>query len=75
MALADLVEQLDALVASAVDSFSAATSSDDLEAARVEYLGAKKGKLKAAQKLMGSVDKDDRPAAGKRFNEVKQQIE
>ena len=46
-----------------------------LEAARIEFLGAKSGRLKAVQKGLGSVDKADRPAAGKRFNEVKQSIE
>ena len=37
--------------------------------------GAKSGRLKAVQKGLGSVDKADKPAAGKRFNEVKQSIE
>ncbi len=44
-------------------------------AARVEFLGAKSGRLKAVQKGLGKVDKADKPAAGKRFNEVKQAIE
>ena len=35
----------------------------------------KSGRLKAVQKGLGSVDKADNPAAGKRFNEVKQAIE
>ncbi len=75
MALAEFVKQLDELAASATAAFDAAGETAALEAARVEYLGAKKGRLKAVQKNMGSVDPADRPAAGKRLNEVKTQIE
>ena len=46
-----------------------------LEAARVEFTGAKAGKLKAAQQGLGKVDKADKPAAGKKFNEVKTAVE
>jgi phenylalanyl-tRNA synthetase alpha chain len=75
MALADFIQALDTLAADATDQFSSAQDPQQLEAARVEFLGAKNGRLKLTQKLMGSVDGSDRPAAGKRFNEVKQQIE
>ena len=75
MALSDFAEQLDQLIADANGSFENVTDIESLEEARVEFLGAKKGRLKAAQKLMGSVAKEDKPAAGKKFNEVKQAIE
>jgi len=75
MALADFIEQLDKLVAAATAAFDEAGETDALEAARVEFLGAKKGRLKAVQKNMGSVEPADRPAAGKRLNEVKTGIE
>ncbi|MCU0980801.1 MAG: phenylalanine--tRNA ligase subunit alpha, partial [Pirellulaceae bacterium] len=75
MALADFLKQLDELAAQAVQAFGSATDAEAVEAARVEYLGAKQGRLKAAQKGMGEIDKADRPAAGKRFNEIKEQIE
>jgi len=75
MALSEFVAQLDELVASAQDAFAGAADDDALEAARVEYLGAKSGRLKAVQKGMGGVDKADKPAAGKRLNEVKSEIE
>lgn len=75
MALSDLVAALDELSGAADEAFAACSSPDELEAARVEFLGAKKGRLKAVQKLMGKVDATDRPAAGKRLNEVKQGIE
>ncbi|WP_410050446.1 phenylalanine--tRNA ligase subunit alpha [Blastopirellula sp. J2-11] len=72
------MRDLDNLVDSAVERFNEAVDKFDgdvLEAARVEFLGAKSGKLKSAQKGLGKVGKDDKPAAGKRFNEVKQRIE
>lgn len=75
MALAEFLKGLDDIAAQATQAFESATDSEALEAARIQYLGAKKGKLKATQKQMGGVDKADRPAAGKRFNEVKKQIE
>jgi phenylalanyl-tRNA synthetase alpha chain len=75
MALAELLAELDELVNSATAAFEASGDAQSLEQIRVEFLGAKNGRLKRAQKGMGQVDKADRPAAGKRFNEVKVQIE
>jgi phenylalanyl-tRNA synthetase alpha chain len=74
MALSDFLTELDSLLRDATSAFEAAAD-DALEAARVQFLGAKSGRLKAVQKGLGTVDKDDKPAAGKRFNEVKQAIE
>ena len=75
MGLDTFLTDLSAIESSAAEAFAAATDVDQLEAARIEYLGAKGGKLRAAQKGLGKVDKADKPAAGKRFNEVKQQVE
>ncbi|MEX2025951.1 MAG: phenylalanine--tRNA ligase subunit alpha, partial [Pirellulaceae bacterium] len=75
MPLTDFVSQLDTLAAEATNAFAGAADAAALEAARIEYLGAKSGRLKEAQKGLGAVSKEDKPAAGKRFNEVKTQIE
>jgi phenylalanyl-tRNA synthetase alpha chain len=75
MALADFLTQLDDLESAAVRAFEAAGDAATLEAARIEFLGAKQGRLKAVQKGLGGVAAADRPAAGKRFNEVKSRIE
>ena len=75
MALADFLAELDELARQATAAFDAAADADALEAARVEFLGAKSGRLKDVQKGLGTVDKADKPAAGKRFNEVKGQLE
>jgi len=73
MALADFLRELDDLGASATKAFRTATT-ETLEAVRIEFLGAKSGKLKTVQKQMGTVGKDDKPGAGKRLNEVKREI-
>ncbi|TWT90825.1 Phenylalanine--tRNA ligase alpha subunit [Pseudobythopirellula maris] len=75
MALSDFIAELDQLASDAQSAFSAASDADALEAARVEFLGAKAGRLKAVQKGMGKVDKADKPAAGQRLNSVKQLVE
>jgi phenylalanyl-tRNA synthetase alpha chain len=75
MALAEYLTELETLLADAQSAFAAAKSPDALEAARIEFLGAKSGRLKSAQKGLGQVTGPDKPGAGKRFNEVKQAIE
>lgn len=75
MALAEFLTDLEQLAGDAAVSFDQAANIDVLEAARVEFLGAKSGRLKSAQKGLSSVDGADKPVAGKRFNEVKQQID
>jgi phenylalanyl-tRNA synthetase alpha chain len=72
---AQFLADLDALLAEASAAFSAAADGEALEAARIEFLGAAKGRLKAVQKGLGTVAKEDKPAAGKRLNEVKEAIE
>ncbi len=63
--------QLAEISRDAAAALEAATDAVGLEAARVEFAGAKSGRLKAAQKLLGSIDGADKPAAGKLFNETK----
>jgi len=75
MESADFLKQLDALAAEATRAFESAGDAEALEAARIAFLGAKRGRLKTIQKQMGSLAKADRPTAGRRFNEVKKAIE
>jgi phenylalanyl-tRNA synthetase alpha chain len=75
VALSDFVAELDALQSAAQTAFAVVNDAAALEAARVEFLGAKAGRVKAAQQGLGKVDKADKPAAGRRFNEVKQAVE
>ncbi|MFO0819901.1 MAG: phenylalanine--tRNA ligase subunit alpha [Pirellulales bacterium] len=75
MSLPAFLAALDDLIAAASKAFDSADDSASLEAARVEFLGAKSGRLKAVQQQMGALAGPDRPAAGKRFNEVKLAIQ
>jgi len=75
VALADFLASLDELAQQARDAFASADAEDALESARIEFLGAKSGHLRQVQKGLGSVDKAEKPVAGKRFNEVKTLVE
>jgi phenylalanyl-tRNA synthetase alpha chain len=75
MALQDFLSELDRLAADGLAAFEQAGDAATVEVARVEFLGAKSGRLKAVQKGLGGVAGSDKPAAGKRFNEVKVQLE
>ena len=70
----EFVSSLESLAAEAQSAFDAANSADQLEEARVEFLGAKSGRFKPIQKSMGGIDKADKPAAGKKLNEIKLKI-
>jgi phenylalanyl-tRNA synthetase alpha chain len=71
LALADL----DALEAAAVSAFGAASSAEAVEAVRVEFLGQKQGKLKAAQERLKAIPPADKRAYGQRFNAAKQALD
>jgi phenylalanyl-tRNA synthetase alpha chain len=75
MALAEFLSDLDQLVAEATSAFQSASDQESLEAARVAFLGARKGRLKTVQKQISTVNGTDRKQAGMRFNEVKQAVD
>lgn len=75
MSLQNFLSALDSLQSEAIATLDAASDPEAFEAARVKYVGQKKGALKDIQKQMGSVAADDRKSAGMRLNEVKQAIE
>ncbi len=75
MALAQYLAELEAFVSEGRADFAAAQNAEALEAARVKFLGAKSGRIRDAQKGLGAVDKADKPAAGKHFNDAKQAVE
>ncbi|MCH8552414.1 MAG: phenylalanine--tRNA ligase subunit alpha [Natronospirillum sp.] len=67
------MENLDALVADTLSVIEATEDPAELEALRVSKLG-KKGELTALLKQLGKLPADERPAAGARINEAKQQV-
>src|SRR5215831_4511908 len=52
-----------------------ASDLDALEAARVSFLGDRQGRVKALQEALKSISKDEKPAAGKRFNEARTRLQ
>lgn len=75
MSIESFVQQLDDLASAATETFAAAANEAQLDEARVEFLGAKKGKLKSLQKNMGSVPGESKKEAGMKLNAVKQSIQ
>jgi phenylalanyl-tRNA synthetase alpha chain len=75
MSLRALLDELDALERDSIQAFSSAVDATSLESARIQFLGTKGGRLRDVQKGLGQIDKADKPAAGKRLNEVKSHIE
>ena len=67
MALSDIVAAAQAAVAEA-------TTPQQLDAVRVEYMG-KKGQLTEQLKSLGKLSPEERPAAGQAINEAKQRVQ
>ncbi len=74
MSLDNFLERVDQLESEATAAIAAVADSQQLEAARVRFLGAKNGVLKEVEKLFGAVQPSDKRVAGKRLNEVKQTL-
>src|SRR5689334_8509482 len=73
--LDEYIAQAGLLAAQGTDAFKRAQTPEELEAARVEFLGDRRGRLLEFQRALGVIPKEDRPAAGRRFNSAKQQLE
>lgn len=71
MKLEQFLAEIETLKSDGTTAFERAGSADALEAARIEFLGDRSGKLKAVQIALGELPKEDRPAAGRAFNEAK----
>jgi len=68
------MQELEQILKLAVQQFAAAEQAAELEQVKARYLG-KEGSLTALLKGLGKLSAEERPAAGARINEVKQQIE
>ena len=67
-------EQLKNILAQALEVINAATIREELENARVKYLG-KKGELTAILRGMGALSAEERPIVGQLANEVRAELE
>ena len=66
---------LDALQAAGLEALVRATDASAIEAARVEFLGQKQGRVKIAQERIKSLEPAARKMYGQRFNSVKEALE
>jgi phenylalanyl-tRNA synthetase alpha chain len=55
-------------------AIAVARDTDSLEKVRVEFLGQKNGRVRDLQKLVGTATSEQKPAVGKRFNEVRTSV-
>ena len=69
------LRELESLERFGIAALVAASSPEALETARIEYLGQKQGKLKAAQERLRTLDPAGKRVYGQRFNGVKQSLE
>ncbi|RJG40140.1 phenylalanine--tRNA ligase subunit alpha [Motilimonas pumila] len=68
------MQHLEELIAKAKTAIDAANDAAELDQIRVEYLG-KKGVMTEQMKQLGSLPKEEKPAAGQAINQAKQAIQ
>jgi phenylalanyl-tRNA synthetase alpha chain len=59
----------------ATSALAAASDAAELEEARIRFLGDSQGRLKTLQRALAVLDREAKPQAGRRFNEVKVAVE
>jgi phenylalanyl-tRNA synthetase alpha chain len=69
------IADLDALETAGLAAFQGARAPTEVETARIEYLGQKQGKVKAAQERLRTLDAAAKKSYGQRFNAVKAALE
>jgi len=75
MDLSQAIGELEALESEGLSAFREARTPDEVEAARIAFLGQKQGKIKAAQERIKAVAPADRKRYGQRFNQAKRALE
>ena len=73
--MSDPIGDLDALEAAGLAAFRDASDPATLMTIRIEYLGQKQGKIKAAQERLKTIPGDSKRLYGQRFNAVKSTLE
>jgi phenylalanyl-tRNA synthetase alpha chain len=73
--LATALADLDTLEASGLAAFRQAETAEAVEGVRIEFLGQKQGRVKAAQERLKALEPPAKRPYGQRFNTVKQTLE
>jgi phenylalanyl-tRNA synthetase alpha chain len=72
--LAGFLQEIVRLKEAARSALDAAVDESAVERARVEYLGARGGRLKTVQKMLSGLSPEERPDGGRHFNDAKAAI-
>ncbi len=67
----DILNAFNEFETAGLQAISSAADAESLEKVRVEFMGQKNGRVRDLQKLVGTATTDQKPAVGKRFNEVR----
>ncbi len=71
----DILQAFTNYLNAAQSAITEASNAEQLEQVRIEFLGQKKGKLKDLQKLVGTAPPKEKPVVGKKFNEVRNEVQ
>lgn len=69
------IESLTDYQQAALAAIENADSEESIEQVRIEFLGRRKGRLKDLQAVIGKVSPEERPVIGKKFNDVRKEVE
>jgi len=72
--LEQYLEAANAIASRGADALSSAADADALEAARIQFLGDRRGELLALQKALGTLPAESRRDAGRAFNDAKMRL-
>ena len=75
MNLKEFLAEAETVERDGIAALEKARDAAELEAARIAFLGDRQGRVKALQEALRSITKDEKPAAGKRFNETRTRLE
>ena len=70
----DILQAFSDYLDAAKTAIASASTLEEIEQVRIEYLGQKKGKARELQSLIGKASKEEKPVVGKRFNEVRTEV-
>ncbi|WP_435007723.1 phenylalanine--tRNA ligase subunit alpha [Tundrisphaera lichenicola] len=71
----DPIASLESLETEGLAAFAEASNAEAIEAARIEFLGQKQGRVKSAQERLKALEPSAKKAYGQRFNAAKQALE
>jgi phenylalanyl-tRNA synthetase alpha chain len=75
MDLQSYINDADTIEREGVAAIANAADAAALEDARIAFLGDRHGRVKALQEALRDISKQDKPAAGKRFNEARTRLQ